>query len=63
MEEVDGMPNHQELVTKLTEEITSREYSYQTKTIYTSVVKRFLDSGKNPKDFLSSYSEKTVVNQ
>ena len=59
MEEVDGMPNHQELMTKLTEEITSREYSYQTKTIYTSVVKRFLDSGKNPKDFLFSYSDKS----
>ncbi|KUK04522.1 hypothetical protein [Methermicoccus shengliensis] len=45
------------LIGKLIEEIKLRKYSYQTgKGI--SIVKRFLKSGKTPREFLLSYSNK-----
>jgi len=48
-----------ELVGKLIEEIKLRKYSYQTGKAYISVVKRFLRSGKTPREFLLSYSSKS----
>ena len=48
-----------ELIGKLIEEIKLRKYSYQTGKLYISIVKRFLKSGKNPREFLLSYSNKS----
>jgi len=47
-----------ELIGKLIEEIKLRKYSYQTGKSYIFVVKRFLKSGKMPREFLLSYSNK-----
>ena len=47
------------LVGKLIEEIKLRKYSFQTGKAYISVVKRFLKSGKTPREFLLSYSNKS----
>jgi site-specific recombinase XerD len=47
------------LIGKLIEEIKLRKYSYQTGKAYISVVKRFLKSGKTPREFLLSYSNKS----
>jgi len=47
------------LVGKLIEEIKLRKYSYQTGKAYISVVKRFLKSGKMPREFLLTYSNKS----
>jgi len=47
------------LIGKLIEEIKLRKYSYQTGKAYISVVKRFLKSGKTPREFLLSYSGKS----
>ena len=44
-----------ELIGKLVEEIKLRKYSYQTGKAHISVVKRFLKSGKTPREFLLSY--------
>ena len=52
-----------DLVGKLIEEIKLRKYSFQTGKTYISVVKRFLKSGKTPREFLllnSSKSRSTV---
>jgi len=48
-----------ELIGKLIEEIKLRKYSYQTGKAYISVVKRFLKSGKTPREFLLSYPNKS----
>lgn len=48
-----------ELIGKLIEEVKLRKYSYQTGKSYISVVKRFLKSGKTPRGFLLSYSNKS----
>ncbi len=47
------------LIGKLIEEVKLRRYSYQTRKSYISVVKDFLASGKTPRDFLLSYSNKS----
>ena len=47
------------MIGKLIEEIKLRKYSYQTGKAYISVVKRFLKSGKTPREFLLSYSNKS----
>ncbi len=47
------------LIGKLIEEIKLRKYSYQTGKTYILVVKRFLKSGKTPREFLLSYSNKS----
>ncbi len=47
------------LIGKLIEEIKLRKYSYKTGKAYISVVKRFLKSGKTPREFLLSYSNKS----
>jgi site-specific recombinase XerD len=47
------------LVGKLIEEIKLRGYSFQTGKSYISIVKNFLRSGKTPKEFLLSYSNKS----
>ena len=48
-----------ELIGKLIEEIKLRKYSYQTGKLYISIIKRFLKSGKTPREFLLSYSNKS----
>lgn len=50
---------HYRLIGKLIEEIKLRNYSYQTGKSYISIVKNFLESGKEPRGFLLSYSEKS----
>ena len=40
------------LIGTLMEEIKLRKYSYQTGKSYIAVVKRFLKSGKTPREFL-----------
>ena len=47
------------LIGELIEEIKLRKYSYQTGKTYISVVKRFLKSGRNPREFLFFYSNKS----
>ncbi|PKP51173.1 MAG: integrase [Candidatus Altiarchaeales archaeon HGW-Altiarchaeales-3] len=47
------------LIGKLIEEIKLRKYSFQTGKTYISVVKRFLKSGKTPREFLLSNSNKS----
>ena len=47
------------LIGKLIEEIKLRKYSYQTGKLYISIVKRLLKSGKTPREFLLSYSNKS----
>jgi site-specific recombinase XerD len=47
------------LVGKLIEEIKLRKYSYQTGKVYISVIKEFLKSGKTPREFLISHSDKS----
>lgn len=48
-----------ELIGKLIEEIRLRKYSYQTGKSYISIVKNFLKSGKEPRGYLLSYSDKS----
>ncbi len=52
-------PGKYQLIGKLIEEIKLRRYSYQTGKSYIYVVKNFLASGKTPREFLLSYSNKT----
>ncbi len=47
------------LIGKLIEEIKLRKYSFQTGKSYISAVKEFLKSGKPPREFLLSYSDKS----
>lgn len=47
------------LIGKLIEEIKLRKYSFQTGKSYISTVKEFLKSGKTPREFLLSYSDKS----
>lgn len=49
----------EDLVGKLTEEMRSRKYSPETGKIYISIVRRYLASGKDSKEFLLSYSDKS----
>jgi len=48
-----------ELIGRLIEEIKLRKYSYRTGKSYLLVVKKFLNSGKTPREFLLSYSNKS----
>ncbi len=48
-----------ELVGRLIEELKLRKYSYRTGKKYREIVLRFLKSGKTPKEFLLSYSNKS----
>ncbi|UCF07296.1 MAG: tyrosine-type recombinase/integrase [Thermoplasmata archaeon] len=48
-----------ELIGKMREEIRLRRYSSQTGRAYTSVIRRFLDSGKTPREFLLAQSDKS----
>src|SRR3989304_9326624 len=47
------------LIGKLIEEVKLRRYSYQTGKSYSSIVKDFLASGKLPREFLLSYTNKS----
>ncbi|NCN39392.1 MAG: tyrosine-type recombinase/integrase [Candidatus Aenigmarchaeota archaeon] len=48
-----------QFIGKLIEEIKLRRYSYQTGKSYISVVKDYLKSGKTPREFLLTYSNKS----
>jgi len=48
-----------ELVGKLIEELKLRKYSYRTGKKYRDIVIKFLKSGKTPREFLLSYSNKS----
>lgn len=48
-----------ELVGKLIEELKLRKYSYRTGKKYREIVLKFLKSGKTPRKFLLSYSNKS----
>ena len=47
------------LIGKLIEEVKLRRYSFQTGKSYISIVKKFLASGKTPREFLLSYTTKS----
>ncbi|MFH1788821.1 MAG: tyrosine-type recombinase/integrase [Candidatus Altiarchaeota archaeon] len=47
------------LVGKLIEELKLRKYSFQTGKAYISVVKNYLKSGKNPREYLITQSRKS----
>ena len=49
----------EELLKKLEQEIDLRKYSKETKKVYTNEVKRFLDSGQAPRDYLLNFSNKS----
>jgi len=56
----DTLPEERDdLIRKLIEEIKLRKYSTQTWKSYTSIVERFLESGKTPREFLLSNSDKS----
>ncbi|MDO9538265.1 MAG: tyrosine-type recombinase/integrase [Thermoplasmata archaeon] len=46
-----------DLIGRLIEEVKLRKYSYRTGKLYASMVKRFLESEKSPRDFILSYSD------
>jgi len=46
-------------IIRLVEELRLRKYSEKTVEKYCKVIEKFLDSGKPPKDFLMSYSNKS----
>jgi len=48
-----------ELVGRLIEELKLRKYSYRTGKKYRDIVIKFLKSGKTPREFLLSYSNKS----
>jgi len=48
-----------QLVGELIKEIKLRKYSFQTGKAYISVVKRYLKSGKTPREFLLGYTGKS----
>ena len=48
-----------ELIGKLIEELKLRKYSYRTGKKYRDIVIKFLKSGKTPREFLLSYSNKS----
>jgi integrase/recombinase XerD len=56
--EKSGKDNYK-LIGKLIEEIKLRRYSFQTGKAYVSVVKEFLASNKNPREFLLLYTTKS----
>ena len=47
------------LIGKLLEELKLRRYSFQTGKSYISIVKEFLASNKNPREFLLSHADKS----
>ncbi|MBU0962817.1 MAG: tyrosine-type recombinase/integrase [Nanoarchaeota archaeon] len=47
------------IIEKLITELKLRKYSYQTIEKYKDVIYKFLNSKSTPKDFISSYSEKS----
>lgn len=47
------------LIGRLIEEIKLRKYSFETGKRYIDIVKKFLNSGKKPREFLLSYSNKS----
>lgn len=53
------MPDKNELINKLVQEIRIRKYSVQTEKSYVRVITKFLDSDKEPKEFLALFSEKS----
>jgi len=50
-----------ELIGKLIEEIKLRKYSYQTDKAYISVVKKFLKSNKNSREFSFMFLNETML--
>lgn len=51
--------NNDQLIGRLIREIRLRKYSSQTEKSYVGVITKFLDSGKEPKEFLSDFSGKS----
>src|SRR3989344_1551320 len=49
----------EDLINKLVQEIQIRKYSPQTERSYVRIVKKFLDSKKEPKNFLLLFSNKS----
>lgn len=49
----------EELLKKLDEELKLRKYSRKTNKKYTEIVKKFLDSGKAPREYLLLYVDKS----
>ncbi|MEM5793484.1 MAG: tyrosine-type recombinase/integrase [Candidatus Aenigmatarchaeota archaeon] len=48
-----------DLIGKLIEEIKLRKYSYKTGKAYINVIRKFLKSGKTPREFLLDYQQKS----
>ena len=48
-----------EIIGRFLEEIKLRKYSYRTGRSYLLTVKKILNSGKTPREFLLSYSDKS----
>ncbi len=46
-----------DLIGRLIEEVKLRKYSHRTGKLYVSMVKRFMESGKSPREFLLAYSD------
>ena len=44
---------------KLCEELRLRKYSKQTEKAYVNIIKNFLDSGKQPREYLLGYTDKS----
>src|SRR3989338_163208 len=44
---------------KLCEELRLRKYSKQTEKAYLNIIKNFLESGKQPREYLLGYTDKS----
>lgn len=53
------MEENQAYLNKLSEELRLRKYSRQTEKAYTSVIRNFIHSGLQPREFLLRYAEKS----
>lgn len=57
--EVLSAQERYKLVGKLIEEIKLRKYSYETGKVYVNIVQNYLKSGKTPREFLLSITDKS----
>jgi len=55
----DFMEEQSAYLKKLSEELRLRKYSAQTEKLYLSIISNFLAAGKQPREFLLSYTDKS----
>ena len=53
------MEDTQTYLNKLSEELRLRKYSRQTEKAYVSIIRNFIESGLQPREFLLKYADKS----